>query len=112
MKPKEIKPTNNTNKDDSLELLGIRIEDGKIEIDTNKTKEFFKTLENTIEQKIQNIDEGIKSGKIDLKDSVGLKIEDKKIEIDLNKTKNFFEGLTKQIQNIVSSIDKKLNNLK
>ncbi len=112
MKPKEIKPTNNTNQEDILELLGIKIENGKIEIDTNKTKDFFKSLENKIEEKVQNIDENIKSGKIDLKDSVGLKIEDKKIEIDLDKTKNFFEGLTKQIQNIVNSIDKKLDNFK
>jgi len=98
------------NQEDILKLLGIKIDDGKFELDINKTKSFFENLQTTVEQKVEDINRSIQEGKLDLKNSVGLKVQDQKIELDLNKTKNFLEELSNKAQNFVNMIDKSVSN--
>jgi hypothetical protein len=93
---------------DILKLLGISIDDGKIELDTNKTKSFFQELQNKVESKSKEVQEGIESGKLDLSESVGLKVEDEKIELDLNKTKSLLETIAQKAQSFIEGIDKNI----
>ena len=108
---REKEKINNSEQIDILGLLGINIDDGKIEVDTNKTKSFFETLGKKVEEKVEDINSGIKSGKLDLKDSVGVKIEDEKIELDLNKTKSFFEHLANKLKSFTENIDLSTKNM-
>jgi len=98
---------------DILQLLGIKVEDGKIEVDTNKTKSFFESLQSKAQEQAQKIESGIKEGQLDLKESVGLKVEDQKIELDLNKTKSFFENIAQKAATFLESLNsdiQKFNN--
>jgi hypothetical protein len=95
----------NIEKSDILELLGIKIEDGKIEIDTNKTKSFFSEIENKIKSNLENLQKSIEEGKLDLKDKVGIRVEKDKIEIDLKKGQEFLEELSNKFQNSLKEIE-------
>ncbi len=94
---------------DILNLLGIKIEDGKIELDTNKTKAFFETLQTKAQEQAQKIEKGLKEGNLDLQESVGIKVENQKIELDLNKTKSFFENLANKASSFLETIDKEID---
>jgi len=96
---------------DFLELLGIKIGDGKIEIDTNATKSFFDSVQKKVEDKAKDIENGIKEGKVDLKESVGVKVDSDKIEIDLNKTKSFLDEISNRVKSFVDSIDSTISNI-
>ena len=91
---------------DILAMLGIKIEDSKIEIDTNATKLFFESLQQKVQKSLEEIESGVKEGKIDLKESVGVKVDESKIEIDLDKAKNFLDQFTNKVQEVVTNIDK------
>jgi len=109
VKVEELKTTQDNNSSDSkvdiLSLLGIRVEDSKIEIDLNATKSFFEEIQQNIEKKAQEIQKGIEEGKLDLKDSVGVKIEEDKIELDLNKTKSFLEEISNKFKSFLDSLN-------
>jgi len=91
---------------DILNLLGIKVEDGKIELDTNKTKSFFETLQKKAQEQAVKIEKGIEEGSLDLTESVGIKVEDQKIELDLNKTKSFLENLAQKAATFLETINK------
>ena len=109
MKKSDLNQDNNI---DFLHLLGISIDNGKIEIDTNRAKSFVEDLQKSIEERTKVVESSIKEGKIDLKESVGVKIEDEKIEIDLKKTKSFLEEITNKAQSFINSLGKSFENLK
>jgi len=96
---------------DLLTLLGIKIDDGKIEIDTNATKSFFENLQQKVEQKASELENSIKEGKLDLKDTVGVRVDEEKIEIDLNKTKSFLEEISNKAKTFIESLDNTINNM-
>jgi len=96
---------------DILSLLGIKIENQKIDIDLNKTKNVFENLQKTLEKKSEELNNSIKEGKVNLEDSVGLKVDNEHISLDLNKTKNFFENLTKTVDNFSKELDSSIGNL-
>jgi uncharacterized alkaline shock family protein YloU len=96
---------------DLLSLLGIKIDDGKIEIDTNATKSFFESLQQKVESKASELENSIKEGKIDLKESVGVRVDDEKIEIDLNKTKSFLEEISNKAKTFIESLDSTISNI-
>ncbi len=96
---------------DILKLLGIDAKDGKIDIDLNKTKNFFNSLQTTLEEKAKKIDEDIKNDKLNLEE-VGVKIDKEHISLDLTQTKSFFENLTKKIEGFAKEIEKSLNEIK
>ncbi len=93
-----------------LSLLGINIEDEKIDIDLKQAKSFFENLQKSLEEKSKKLEQNIKEGKIDFQEA-GLKVDKEKITIDLKQTKNFFEELSKKVENFVQDLDKSFKKL-
>ena len=100
-----------SNQSDLLALLGIKVEDGKIELDTNKTKAFFQTLQTSVEEQAKKIEKGIEEGSLDLTKSVGIKVEDQKIELDLKKTKSFLEEIAQKAAQFIETLNQEINKL-
>jgi hypothetical protein len=100
-KEKEIKQIAQNEK---LSHVGINIDNNKITIDTDKTKDFFKKLGQNFEDKIKKVTQDIEKGIIDQKDA-GVKIDHDTINIDLNKTKDFLELWGKKMQGFVKEFD-------
>ncbi len=100
-----------SNQSDLLALLGIKVEDGKIELDTNKTKAFFQTLQTSVEEQAKKIEKGIEEGSLDLTKSVGIKVEDQKIELDLKKTKSFLEEIAQKAAHFIETLNQEINKL-
>lgn len=91
---------------DLFSKLGIDLNNNKINIDINQTKNFFNTLKQTFEHTAQNIQKDISEGKVDMANNVGIKIDKENINIDLEKTKSFVEDLGKKIEDFLGEIDK------
>ena len=99
-------------KENILSMLGINIANEKIDIDLNKTKSFFESLQSTLEKKSEDLSQSIKEGKVDLQDSVGIKVDDEHISLDLKKTKSFFENLTNKVEGFVKDLDSTFSEFK
>jgi len=99
-------------KENILSMLGINIANEKIDIDLNKTKSFFESLQDTLEKKSEDLSQSIKEGKVDLQDSVGIKVDDEHISLDLKKTKSFFENLTNKVEGFVKDLDSTFSEFK
>ncbi|WP_309499751.1 hypothetical protein [Sulfurovum sp.] len=93
---KDAKEKENTRLND----MGIRMDDGTITIDTNKTKEFIEDLNTKMTTQIKKFSEDMKKGIIDAEES-GIEINEKHIYVDLNKTQNLFEDWAQKIQILV-----------
>lgn len=85
--------------------LGIDVDNDKIHIDVNQTKDFFSTLQKQLESSAQKIQENISEGKVDLGDKVGIKIDKENIDIDLGKTKNFIEDFGKKVEGFLHELE-------
>ena len=96
---------------DLFSKLGIDIDNNKINIDINQTKNFFNTLKQTFEHTAQNIQKDISDGKVDMAENIGIKIDKENINIDLEKTKSFVEDLGKKIEGFIGEIDKAVDNI-
>ena len=94
-----------------LPKLGIDIEDNKINIDINKTRDFFTTLQSALQEKADTIEKSISEGKVDLGESAGIKIDKEHIDIDLAKTKSFIEDLGKKLEGFLDEIDKSVQKI-
>ena len=90
---------------DLFKKIGIDIEKDKIDIDLGKTKTFFKSLQNMLQQKAEAVQKDLSEGKIDLGDKVGIKVDDEHIDIDLKKTKSFIEEFGQKIEHFLGEID-------
>ncbi len=95
-----------------LKKMGIVVENGKIEIDANKTKSFFERINKALEK---GLNEGVKkaSKEAPKEDEIGIKVEGQKIEIDLNQTANFMKKwikamgvFAKELNSSLKSIEK------
>jgi len=93
-----------------LQNIGVDINDEKIHIDFNKTKSFFQTLQDILNQKAQKMQSDIEQGKVDL-DNIGLKVDNEQIDIDLNKTKNFIEDLGNKLNNFIKDLENSIDNI-
>ncbi len=91
---------------DLFSKLGIEISDEKINIDLKQTKSFFQTLQDTLQQKAQKLQNDLSEGKLDLAEEVGIKLDQEEIKIDLKKTKSFIEELGSKIERFVQEIEK------
>ena len=98
-------------KEEIFKKIGLDVSDDNINIDLNKTKDFFNTLQNKFQEKAENIEKDIADGKIDFEESVGIKIDNEHINIDLKKTKSFIEELGKKIENFLGEIDHTISKL-
>ncbi len=93
-----------TKQNDKLSKVGIQVKENIITIDTNKTKDFFKTIGDKLRDKLQKITGELEKGMLDEEDA-GIKIDDSHINIDFNKTKDFLETWGKKMQGFVKEFD-------
>lgn len=80
-----------------LGQMGFRMDDGVITIDTNRTKDFFRALNEKMGAEVQKISEDLKKGVIEKKEA-GVEMKDQQLHIDLNKTKDLLHEWGKLIQ--------------
>lgn len=98
-------------KNEKLSKIGITIEDHKIIIDTNITKDFFQNIGKDIGSKLKKITQDLKQGSMYEQDA-GIKIDNTHINIDFNQTKKFLDGWKEKMQGFVKefeNITKKLD---
>jgi len=101
---KKAKENKEVKKNEKLSKAGILIEDNLITIDTNKTKDFFKNIGKTLEEKLKKITSELEKGMLDEK-NVGVQIDESHINIDLNKTKDFLKIWSEKMQGFVKEFD-------
>ena len=99
-KKARIEAQKNTN----LNQMGIGMNNGTLTIDTNKTKNFFNTLNKKMEHQMKKISDDLQKGIIDAKEE-GIQVNDERITIDLNKTKTLLEIWGKKIQVFAKEFD-------
>jgi len=87
-----------------LSQFGITTIDGKIIIDTNKTKYFFKTMASKMKNKMETFSKNIDKGIIH-EEKAGIEVEETYIHIDINKTKSFLENFTQKMQGFAKEFD-------
>ena len=78
--------------------------DGKIIIDTNKTKSYFKMMAQKMKAKADKLTKEMQQGIIEEKEA-GVEVSDEKIVVDLNKTKGFMEKWVKKMEGFVKEMD-------
>jgi len=109
-KAEEVKKQQEATKDEKFNKVGINVNNGKITIDTNKTKDFFKQFSKTMEVKMKKISDDLQQGIIETQEA-GVNINKDHINIDLNKTKNLLEDWGKKIQIFAHEFDEITKNL-
>jgi DNA-binding transcriptional regulator GbsR (MarR family) len=92
-------------KKELFKKIGVDVSEENINIDLGKTKDFFNSLQNTLEKKAEMIQKNISDGSVDLQESVGIKVDNEHINIDLKKAKSFIEEFGEKIENFLSEID-------
>ncbi|SFV54528.1 hypothetical protein MNB_SV-6-1426 [hydrothermal vent metagenome] len=99
---KEAKEAEERAKDPSLmNELGLSMYDGKLIIDTNKTKKFF----SDIGKKLSITDRELKDGNLTITKDAGVEITEDSMSIDFNKTGAFLESLGKKIETFSKEFD-------
>ncbi|BAF73286.1 hypothetical protein [Sulfurovum sp. NBC37-1] len=92
-------------KKSKLSQIGFRkTSDGKIIIDTNKTKSYFQGLAKQMKAKVEEMNKELESGNIDEKEA-GIEVNQTHINIDLNKTKSFLDIMGKKMQGYVKEFE-------
>ncbi|MEA3455485.1 MAG: hypothetical protein U9R26_03155 [Campylobacterota bacterium] len=85
-----------------MNKMGVTMQDGKLIIDTNKTKEFFWALEKNLD----GIDRELQKGNLTVMKPAGIEVTKDKVSIDLNKSKSFFDSWGKQMEFFAKEFDK------
>ena len=91
-------------KKNKFSKIGITTEDGKIIIDTNKTKGYFKDLAQEMKIKMDKMSKDLEKGFIQ-NEEAGIEANETYIHIDLNKTKSFLDNWGKKMQGFVKEFD-------
>lgn len=87
-----------------LNNMGINVDDGTITIDTNKTKDFFKDINQKMGEQMKKLSDDLEKGIVETKEA-GIEINEQHIHIDLNKTQDLLIGWGKKIQVFVQEFD-------
>jgi len=91
-------------KNDKFSKIGIASKNGKITIDTNKTKSYFKDLAHQMKTKMDKMSKDLEKG-IVKNEEAGIEMDETHINIDLNKTKTFLDTWGKKMQGFVKEFD-------
>ena len=91
-------------KNNKLAHMGITTDNGKLIIDTNKTKDFFKQMAIKMQAHAEKFSKDLEKGMID-DQNAGIEMNETHIEIDLNKTKSFLDTWNKKIEEYVKEFD-------
>jgi len=107
----ELKAKEVEKKDNKYSKMGFTTQEGKIIIDTNKTKHYFNAFANKIKAKMNKIHKDLDEGMMK-SCNAGIEVDKKHISIDLNKTKSFLEqwsekmkGYAKEFNDIAKEFD-------
>jgi len=100
----EAKRKEELEKNNKFSKIGITSENGKIIIDTNKTKSYFKELAQQMKTKMDKMSKDLEKGIVKNKEA-GIEMDETHINIDLNKTKSFLDTWGKKIQGFVKEFD-------
>jgi len=92
-------------KHNKLAHMGITTDNGKLIIDTNKTKDFFQQMAANIKTHADKFAKDMEKGIIDDKEA-GIEVNETHINIDLNKTKSFLDTWSKTIEGYAKEFDK------
>ena len=93
-----------------LNNMGINMEDGTITIDTNKTKDFFRDLNEKMAVQMKKISDDLEKGIIETKEA-GIEVNEQHIYVDLNKTQDLLMDWGKKVQVFVKEFDEMANTL-
>ena len=88
-----------------LAHMGITTNNGKLIIDTNKTKDFFQKMAEKIKIHAEKFSKDMEKGIIDDKEA-GIEVSNTKINIDLNKTKGFLDNWGKVFESYAKEFEK------
>ena len=92
-------------KHNKMAPMGITTDDGKLIIDTNKTKTFFQQMAANIKTHADKFAKDMKKGVVDDKEA-GVEINETHINIDLNKTKSFLDSWSKTVEGYAKEFEK------
>ena len=107
----ECKARKEAEKKGKLAKAGIETTpDGKIIIDTNKTKTYFQKLAESMRLKMEKLSEDMQKGVIEEKEA-GIEVSETHIEIDLNKTQTFLEKWSRKMEEFAKEFDKIANEI-
>lgn len=97
-----------TGQTELMKKMGLQVEDGRIILDTEKSKNFFESLGRSIEK---NIHQGVKKAEkhVPSGEEIGIKVEDKKVVIDLNKTRNFMKAWVETMEVLGRELNRSLS---
>ncbi len=93
-----------SNKEKKLSKLGVTVEENKITLDIDKTKDFFETFAKDLNTKLKKITEKLQDESLMEKDA-GIQVDETHINIDLNKTKDFLKEWKKKMQRFIKEFD-------
>ena len=98
---------------DLLNKLGINVSDGEITINTNQTKDFFKSIKTSLDTAVQNAGESLKNRKDDKEKNIHkvVKVDNDIITIDTSKIQEFMKGLSKNAEGLVASVDSSIKDI-
>ena len=88
-----------------LHRMGIESGEGKLVIDTHKTKEFFLKVSDDLKEVARDIKKEINENNLTITRSIGIEQNGTALQIDLNKTKSFFEDLGKRVDDFVNELN-------
>lgn len=87
-----------------LHKMGITMQDGTIIIDTNRTKDFFRELNQKMGRQMKKLSDDIEKGVVDTKEA-GIEVNEQYIHIDLNKTQDLLIDWSKKMQDFMQEFD-------
>ena len=85
--------------------MGITTDDGKLIIDTRKTKDFFQQMASKMKDHADKFTKDFEKGVIDDKEA-GIEMNQTHINIDLDKTKNFLKNWEKTLEGYAKEFNK------
>ena len=91
-------------KNNRFSHMGVKMDQGTITIDTNKTKDFLKDLGRRMNVQMKQVSNDLQKGIIDAQEA-GVKVNNGNINIDLNKTQTFLDEWSKKIEGYVKKFD-------
>ena len=91
-------------KNNRFSHMGVKMNQGTITIDTNKTKDFIKELGQRMHIQMKQVSDDLQKGIIDAQEA-GVKVNNGNINIDLNKTQTLLDEWSKKIEGYVKEFD-------
>jgi hypothetical protein len=96
-------------KAEMLDRMGIEVGNGRITIDTRRTRSYFEAMERQISR---GVNRGVQKAKQHASgvDDIGIYVSKERVEIDLNKTRNFLKIWGESMRILGEELDRSLKN--